>query len=100
IRANGVVREEGAIVDDDETATPLSFAGAALFQLVNPKAWVMAVTGAALFTPNLQPYLLAVSLLSAVFAGVNLPCISAWALLGAGLRRFLTVPLWRRVFSA
>jgi threonine/homoserine/homoserine lactone efflux protein len=81
------------------TAAPMSFAAAALFQLINPKAWVMAITGAALFTPNLQPYWLAVALLCAIFAGVNLPCIAAWTLLGALLRRFLVDPLRKRLFS-
>jgi threonine/homoserine/homoserine lactone efflux protein len=95
------IREDNVIGKNSVAkATPMSFTAAALFQLVNPKAWVMAVTGAALFTPNLQPYLLAVLLLSAVFAGVNLPCITAWALLGAGLRRFLNEPIWQRVFSS
>jgi threonine/homoserine/homoserine lactone efflux protein len=96
-----VIREDGAIgAHAATTSAPMSFAAAALFQLVNPKAWVMAITGAALFTPDLQPYLLAVLLLCAVFAGVNLPCIAAWALLGALLRRFLSDRLWQRVFSA
>jgi threonine/homoserine/homoserine lactone efflux protein len=81
------------------TTAPMSFAAAALFQLVNPKAWVMAITGATLFTPNLHSYALAVTLLCVVFAGVNLPCIAAWALLGAALRRFLSEPIWRRMFS-
>jgi threonine/homoserine/homoserine lactone efflux protein len=81
-------------------AAPMSFSAAALFQFANPKAWVMAVTGAAAFMPASQPLASAALLLSAVFAGVNLPCIALWAALGAWLRRYLTDVLWRRVLSA
>ncbi|HSB95556.1 MAG TPA: LysE family transporter, partial [Spongiibacteraceae bacterium] len=79
-------------------AKPMPFSAAALFQLANPKAWVMAITGAAAFTPNLQPFGLAVLVLCGVFAGVNLPCIAGWVLLGALLRRFLTDRLWAARF--
>jgi hypothetical protein len=33
--------------DGDASAKPMSFIGAAAFQFANPKAWVMAITGAA-----------------------------------------------------
>lgn len=81
------------------TAQPMSFGAAALFQFANPKAWVMAVTGAAAFMPTGQPVAAAALLLSTVFAGVNLPCIAAWALLGALLRKALADPAQLRLFS-
>lgn len=81
------------------TALPMSFGAAALFQFANPKAWVMAVTGAAAFMPATQPVAPAALLLSAVFAGVNLPCIATWAALGALLRSLLTDPTRLRMFS-
>lgn len=84
---------------DATAAQPMSFGAAALFQFANPKAWVMAVTGAAAFMPTGQPLVVAALLLSAVFAGVNLPCIAAWALLGALLRKALADPVQLRVFS-
>jgi threonine/homoserine/homoserine lactone efflux protein len=85
---------------DAATATPMSFASAALFQFSNPKAWVMAVTGAAAFMPTTQPVAPAALALSTIFAIVNLPCIAAWALLGAMLRRVLKDPSRLRLFSA
>lgn len=77
---------------------PFGFAGAALFQFVNPKAWVMAVTGVAAFLPAVQPVGWAIALFCLVFCAVNLPCISVWAGTGAALRRYLTQPKWHRVF--
>jgi threonine/homoserine/homoserine lactone efflux protein len=79
-------------------ARPMSFRAAAMFQFVNPKAWVMAVTGASAFLPPLQPVALAIGLFCLVFCAVNLPCIGLWAGTGAVLRRFLAQVFWQRVF--
>jgi len=78
---------------------PMSFWGAAAFQFVNPKAWIMAVSGAAAFLPEVRPFSLAVILFCVVYCGVGLPCISVWAGAGAALRRHLAQAKWRRLFS-
>lgn len=83
---------------DRAAARPMSFLGAALFQFANPKAWVMAITGAAAFLPLVQPVWWAIALFCLVFCTVNLPCISVWAGTGAVLRRHLNRPVWQRVF--
>lgn len=84
--------------EDDGRARPMSFLGAALFQFANPKAWVMAVTGASAFLPLVQPVGLAIALFCIVFCAVNLPCIGVWAGTGAILRRYLSQPKWQRLF--
>ncbi len=85
--------------DDKGGAKPMSFFGAAAFQFANPKAWVMAITGASAFLPLIQPVWLAIMTFSLVFSAVNLPCIGVWAGTGAVLRRYLAQPRWQRVFS-
>lgn len=42
---------ENTVVSGYETR-PLSWAAAAVFQLVNPKAWLMAMTGVTVFMPE------------------------------------------------
>lgn len=84
--------------DEQSRARPMSFLGAALFQFANPKAWVMAVTGASAFLPLVQPAWLAVALFCIVFCAVNLPCIGVWAGTAAMLRRYLSQPRWQRLF--
>jgi threonine/homoserine/homoserine lactone efflux protein len=76
----------------------MSLMGAALFQFANPKAWVMAVTGASAFLPVMQPLWFAVAVFCLVFCVVNLPCIGVWAGAGAVLRRYLAQPRWQRLF--
>lgn len=92
------LRRMGFSQDTDVNARPMSFIAAALFQFANPKAWVMAITGASAFLPLVQPVGVAIALFCLVFCTVNLPCISVWAGTGAALRRFLTERRWQRLF--
>jgi threonine/homoserine/homoserine lactone efflux protein len=77
---------------------PMTFLQAAAFQWVNPKAWMMVVTGVTAFRiyDNLLINALALSI---AFAIVNLPSISVWAAFGLAVRRFLTGPAALRAFN-
>jgi threonine/homoserine/homoserine lactone efflux protein len=81
-------------------ARPLSFANAALFQLANPKAWMMALTAAASFMPALHPAWLSICVLCMVFFCIGAPCIAVWAGAGAILGKHLQQTHWRRLFCA
>ncbi len=72
-------------------AKPMTFLGAAAFQWVNPKAWVMAVTAMATFS-NPDAFLVSVFIVGAVFALVNFPSVSVWAGFGSAMREWLSVP--------
>jgi threonine/homoserine/homoserine lactone efflux protein len=77
---------------------PMTFLQAAAFQWVNPKAWMMVVTGVTAYRLD-DNLLINALLLAAAFALVNLPSISVWAAFGLGLRRFLSRPSMLRVFN-
>ena len=77
---------------------PMTFFGAAVFQFVNPKAWVMAVTGVAAFMPVVQPITLSIGLFCLVFSSINFPCVGVWAAGGAALRHTLAEPKWQGLF--
>lgn len=85
--------------EERNDSKPMSFLGAALFQFANPKAWVMAITGASAFLPLIKPVWLSIVQYCLVFGIVNLPCIGVWAGAGAVLRRYLSQPQWRISFS-
>jgi threonine/homoserine/homoserine lactone efflux protein len=77
---------------------PMTFLQAAAFQWVNPKAWMMAVTGVTAF--RLSDDLLSNSVLLALaFAIVNLPSISIWAAFGVGMRCLLSNTIVLRAFN-
>lgn len=77
---------------------PMTFLGAAAFQWVNPKAWVMAVTAMATYTDESQ-YFTTVMLVGVAFAAVNLPSVSTWAGFGSALREWLSVPVRLKWFN-
>ena len=81
-----------------KAAQPLGLIGAALFQWVNPKAWMMVLNSAILFLPA-EGGLEAALWMAAIFVVINLPCISLWAVLGDRLRCRLQKPLALRLFN-
>lgn len=83
---------------NEQRGEPQSFVGAALFQWVNPKAWIMAIGAISTYTP-MQGYFTNVIVISAVFALINLPSVGIWAGFGSLLRNVLRDPLGLRVFN-
>ncbi len=71
-------------------AKPLNFWGAAAFQWVNPKAWIMAVSAFSTYMPASRGFA-AIASVAALFAVINLPSVGVWALFGSGLRHVLQV---------
>lgn len=70
----------------------LGFLGAIGLQLVNPKAWIVAVTAATVFGgPSLSRAAHAFAM-AELFFTVSLPCVGAWAALGAGTGRLIGSP--------
>jgi threonine/homoserine/homoserine lactone efflux protein len=68
---------------------PLGFVGAALFQWVNPKAWMIALAAIPAFTTPEGDLLAETLVIAAAFALVCFPCTLVWAGLGAGASRLL-----------
>ena len=77
---------------------PLTFLESAAFQWINPKAWVVAMTAMAVYTSPDAPFL-SICLVSAAFALVNLPSVSAWAGFGTALKGWLADPVRLRRFN-
>jgi len=84
--------------EGETKARPMTFLGAASFQWVNPKAWVMAITAMAVY-PNPEQYALTVAIVALVFAAVNVPSVSTWAGFGSALREWLSVPVRLKWFN-
>lgn len=70
---------------------PLGFVAAAMFQWVNPKAWMMVLNVAILFLAPSAGWVDTL-LLAVLCALVNLPCIALWAVVGDRLRNRLSEP--------
>jgi threonine/homoserine/homoserine lactone efflux protein len=81
-----------------KVAHPLSFWQAAMFQWVNPKAWMMMVTALATYTQP-EAMLSSIVMICLLFVVVGMPCISIWNLFGASLRSFLQNSGRARIFN-
>jgi threonine/homoserine/homoserine lactone efflux protein len=86
--------------DGNRLGKPMSFLAAALFQWVNPKAWMMAVSAMALYVPAGSAILPAVLLLAAIFALTSLPSAATWCLFGTAISRFLDSDRRVAIFNA
>ncbi|MGM9488737.1 LysE family translocator [Ideonella sp. YS5] len=90
----------GGAAGEARLARPVSFWQGALFQAVNPKSWLKAITLASVFMPADLPAPLAALLVATIGLVIGFPCISMWALFGVAIRRLLARPGWQRAFNA
>jgi threonine/homoserine/homoserine lactone efflux protein len=78
---------------------PLSFIQAALFQWVNPKAWIMIVGAIVTYTVADISYLLQVAIIALFFLVFGTPCTFVWLGFGTALKRYLASPRHLRIFN-
>jgi threonine/homoserine/homoserine lactone efflux protein len=88
----------GPVDEAEYRGNPLTFFGAAAFQWINPKAWVIAVSALTAYAVSAD-YTRSVLIVAAVSGIVTMPCIAAWVLFGTGMRRVLSNPRFVRPFN-
>ena len=72
--------------NEKETGRPLKFYEAALFQFINPKAWVVALTAATAFFPSEENFFIATFFVAGTAPFICLPSICLWALFGSSIK--------------
>lgn len=72
---------------------PIRFFDAAVFQIVNPKVWLMATTVIAAFVPSGDHYAQRVVVSGLLFIAVAIPCITLWAASGSLIRSWINNPV-------
>jgi threonine/homoserine/homoserine lactone efflux protein len=78
---------------------PMSFSEGALFQFVNPKGWIKALTLGSVFMPAEASPMVSALGVSVVGAVVGVPCVSVWALFGVAIRGWLRDARRERLFN-
>ncbi|MBH9388464.1 LysE family translocator [Pseudomonas aeruginosa] len=86
-------------IDGAEPPRRRGVRGGAALQLVNPKAWMMALAALALFAGEGAGQAGRIGLLALLFFLVSLPCLASWALLGVGSARLLRSPSLMKRFN-
>ena len=77
----------------------LGFLGAAAFQWINPKAWLIAVGTASEFMLPHRSLAAQLARIGLVFLVVGIPCMLPWVLLGTGAGRVLRSRAQLRAFN-
>lgn len=84
----------------DQTRKPVGFVGAAVFQWVNPKSWLVGVSAVGTFLQAEAPSaLLQAVAFAALFVAAALPSGLVWLLLGASMQRLLKSSRAGRAFN-
>lgn len=82
-----------------ERAKPLTFFQAALFQWINPKAWIMGTGAISAYTTVGGDISLQILVIIGVFFVMTFPSAGVWLVFGMSLRRLLTDPKHQRAFN-
>lgn len=81
-------------------ARPVGFTGAAAFQWVNPKSWLVCASAAGTYLHAGSGSASAqATALGGLFVLASLPCCFVWLAFGAGAQRLLRTPRARRLFN-
>lgn len=86
-------------VPGGEAGRPMTMIGAALFQWVNPKAWVMLAGALPAFTTVGGSLWLEIGAMAACFALACLPSCALWCGFGVAIGRWLESPRALRAFN-
>lgn len=78
---------------------PLTFIQSALFQWVNPKAWIMATGAVATYTTVSGDVFLQVIVIALAFLVAAIPCVGVWLFFGVRLKKVLQQPSYQRAFN-
>jgi threonine/homoserine/homoserine lactone efflux protein len=79
-------------------AQPLSFLQMVMFQWINPKGWIMAITALSAYT-TASNYYTGVAIVVATFVFMGLTSALAWASFGAGLKQVMNDARYFRLIN-
>ncbi|MRI32865.1 lysine transporter LysE [Endozoicomonas sp. OPT23] len=90
LRLAWLIATSGKVETGKSQLKPMTFIQAALFQFVNAKAVMMAVSAVAVFALPGDQFAKSAVIVGVVFSLVNLPSVSIWAAFGAAIGKLLT----------
>ncbi len=79
-------------------ARPMSFLGAAAFQFINPKGWVIALATVSTYVPA-RAFLANLGVALTICGLICVVAVFVWTAFGVGIRRFLSRPALLRAFN-
>jgi len=92
------IASSGGLGSKSTGTHPFTFAQAAGFQWINPKAWTMAIAATSQFILETAPVVTAV-VTAGTFLTFGLVSATTWTLAGQAMTRWLTTPARLRAFN-
>jgi threonine/homoserine/homoserine lactone efflux protein len=92
------IARSGPLREGEARGRPLGFLGAAAFQWINPKAWVIAISALTAYAVSAD-YTISVAAVALTYLAIGLPSSGAWVLFGAAMRKALSDPKRVRPFN-
>ena len=87
------------ISESESASKPITFMKGALFQWVNPKAWIVATGAVSTFTSTNSNYETQIIILVTTFLVVSFPCVGVWLSFGTMLKKYLDNDGHRKWFN-
>ncbi len=84
---------------EGKKSKPFTFLQAALFQWVNPKAWVIATSSISAYTVLADDIYWQVLLIATIFFFAAIISSSTWLVFGRGIKQLLQSPKQQRLFN-
>ena len=84
-----IANTKGSLNEENKNDKPFTFFQAALFQWINPKAWMMAITSTATFITDNQIAFIQVMIISCIYFFCAILSTNSWSLGGVMLKRFI-----------
>lgn len=92
------IANSGPLQVGDGKSRPFTYIEGALFQWVNPKAWVMTIVVASSYT-NTDNFYLSLGIVVVVCGFLNIPMVCTWPVFGTAMKQFLSDPKKLRTFN-
>jgi threonine/homoserine/homoserine lactone efflux protein len=86
-------------VNESKVNRPMRWIEALLFQFINPKVWMMAITAASSFTLNGEYFYVSAAAVIIAFMTIGLGCNMSWVVLGVAIQKLLSTPARQRCFN-
>jgi threonine/homoserine/homoserine lactone efflux protein len=84
---------------ENNNSKPLTFVQAALFQWVNPKAWIMATGAVSAYVTSQSDPFNQIILIALVFFVISLPSVGVWLIFGVSLKSFMANRHKQKIFN-
>jgi threonine/homoserine/homoserine lactone efflux protein len=85
--------------NESSHAAPFTYLQGALFQWINPKAWVMCLSAIPAFTLPEKPLLPQIVIIAVTFLCIGLFSVGSWLFAGSKLKAALQNELHHRIFN-